>query len=246
MVLTKKVEINPFRAETTYESLLASPSPTPAPDDQTTSWLIAIGAILSTQNDEELNNLRPDIPQEAVEELKLVLIESWGIYTKEDAVRQIKWLKRSGHNKQFEKLRKFILAATNDDEGTFQKIKFNIMQEMFTTDPFLADFAWEHRNDLAEDGIIAWDMGRLVNVARWSYTVGYISEEEALEAMAFAGKKVREKFNSWDEFADNYRLGRAFWLNSEVQPELELAINKLKTDPESPWKKLDWNLESVY
>ncbi|MCL2767013.1 MAG: DUF1266 domain-containing protein, partial [Peptococcaceae bacterium] len=50
----------------------------------------------------------------------------------------------------------------------------------------------------------AWDMGRLVNVARWCYGCGYITESKAWEYIFFAEKESTDCYTNWASFGNAY------------------------------------------
>ena len=59
----------------------------------------------------------------------------------------------------------------------------------------------EITNEDLQRGILAWDLGHLVSLARVSYDYGLLAEEEAWKYIEFAGKKCRETFACWKEIA---------------------------------------------
>lgn len=95
--------------------------------------------------------------------------------------------------------------------------------------------------ELQDISILSWDMGRLVNVARWCYDCGYISEDTAWSYINFAYEQSRQCYNSWESFAKGYIVGRAMWNGNDS--ELKLMINiahRLQRDKNSPWNIYPW------
>ncbi len=91
--------------------------------------------------------------------------------------------------------------------------------------------------------LFAWDYGRLVNVARWSYSVGYISEDEAWRYITPSGKYLQLNYHSWEDYGKNYLAGRDFWLQDiEASAEFRRVFKRL-IDPNSrsAWTVIDWN-----
>ncbi len=92
------------------------------------------------------------------------------------------------------------------------------------------------------DLIYAWDYGRFVLVAKASYSVGYLSDREALRLIEEIGKRTLAKFRSWREFGDNYVVGRLWWAG-ERAPIMLTETNQLYTTllrPDGQWSKIPW------
>lgn len=66
----------------------------------------------------------------------------------------------------------------------------------------------EITNEDLQRGILAWDLGHLVSLARVSYDYGLLAEEEAWKYIEFAGKKCRETFACWKEIGKSFLLGQ--------------------------------------
>lgn len=78
---------------------------------------------------------------------------------------------------------------------------------------FVGDYS-----ELAHLNTVAWDMGRMVNVARYSYDCGYISESQAWEYIFFAEKKSALSYPDWAAFGKAYVIGRAMWGGRKFEP----------------------------
>ena len=59
--------------------------------------------------------------------------------------------------------------------------------------------------------VIAWDLVRVVNLARWSYLCGYLNEDEMWQVMQLAADTALEHFSSWEEYGASFvmRCGRS-------------------------------------
>ncbi len=225
----------------------SDPSPTPfvIPNPQTQKWLLSAGAVLSVRNHENYDTLGSNLPKDGVQ---ILLYDSWGVSNRTEALDILKQLKNQLHGRQFKALRKYLLAVTNNgDSEMYLKVKTDVMSGLYGQEPqvqeFLVDFTWQHRNDLAEKNLLAWDYMRLINVARWSYSLGFITENEAWEDIDFAGRKLQQNYTSWDDLGRSYILGRTFWLYSNSHPEIESAIAWLESHSSSPWKTIPWDLK---
>lgn len=83
----------------------------------------------------------------------------------------------------------------------------------------------------------AWDMGRMVNVARWCYACGYIAEDVAWEYILWAHEESARHYENWTDFAKAYIVGRAIWGGDDdaLDDMMDIADGLLK-DRESPWR----------
>jgi len=61
----------------------------------------------------------------------------------------------------------------------------------------------------------AWDLGRTVEVARYGFSAGYLSRDEAWAAIHRASDAIHALFGSFDEYVVEYCLGLAYWGASE-------------------------------
>lgn len=102
--------------------------------------------------------------------------------------------------------------------------------------------------DLREKGLVgdiseleqldatAWDMGRMVNVARYACDCGYISENVAWEYIFFAEQQSASCYPDWASFGRAYVIGRAIWGGKNLNLYETINIVKsLKEDSKSPW-----------
>lgn len=85
-------------------------------------------------------------------------------------------------------------------------------------------------------GILAWDLGRLVTVARMSLDCKYIELNEFSRILANVDGELRSNFSSWPQFAKSYIIGRASWAGQNMMLGGIIGIAEdLMTDEKSPW-----------
>ncbi|MGJ3703338.1 DUF1266 domain-containing protein [Variovorax sp. AFSI2.2] len=85
-------------------------------------------------------------------------------------------------------------------------------------------------------GILAWDLGRLVTVARMALDCKYIEPNEFSRILAHVDKELRSNFSSWPQFAKSYIIGRASWAGQNMTLGGITGIAEdLMTDDRSPW-----------
>lgn len=92
-----------------------------------------------------------------------------------------------------------------------------------------------------ERGILAWDMGRLTNLARIAHETTNITQEEAWNHIEFAGEQCRKSFKNWEEMGKSYLLGQAMKSNKDEDFEQTIALYLLAADDEKNlWKESDY------
>lgn len=85
-------------------------------------------------------------------------------------------------------------------------------------------------------GVLAWDLGRLVTVARMSLDCQYIDQAEFSRLLAYVDSKLRSNFSSWPQFAKSYIIGRACWVGQNMMLGGIIGIAEgLMADKNSPW-----------
>ena len=94
------------------------------------------------------------------------------------------------------------------------------------------------QSDLGRIDATAWDMGRMVNVARWCYELKFISKAQAWEYIFHGEKESVARYNDWAAFGRSYITGRALWGGSGIQLTNTINIvDSLHKNEESPWNQ---------
>jgi predicted RNA-binding Zn-ribbon protein involved in translation (DUF1610 family) len=100
-----------------------------------------------------------------------------------------------------------------------------------------------HRAEIERAGVLAWDTARLVAVLGWGVWAGYMPEMDAWQVILVAAARAQKTYDSWASFADGYELGRLYWAKGELHAPTARILEKLKTDPKSPWTTLPWTFD---
>lgn len=242
----KKNLLNKNKTKGIATSPIIIPSPTPfqTPSKEIQQWLIATTGVLAVQNKEGLDSLKSQIP---LSDLKMLVYEWWGITDRKSALEVINWLKKEGHREQFNLSRHYLFIKTEEYKGNYQKTKKEILSKLsfeeVDRESFLLDFIWQHKDDLENKSLLAWDYMRLNSIARWCYTLELISEQEAWETMLYSSINLQKNYSSWKELGEHYLLGRTFWIGNTNHTDAQNSIFWLKNYSGSPWKKIPWSLE---
>jgi Protein of unknown function (DUF1266) len=90
--------------------------------------------------------------------------------------------------------------------------------------------------------VLAWDLVRLINVARWGYAARYLQEDEAWSYILDAAAQLHGAYGSWEELAQDYVLGHDVWAGEPDEQFNRVTAELLDTDnPGSPWNRVAWN-----
>jgi hypothetical protein len=99
-------------------------------------------------------------------------------------------------------------------------------------DPFVA-----FNEENVYKGILAWDTGRLVFVARCSFDAGYIEEQTAWKYIREAYRLTAQEYSSWRELATAYLIGRGMWGGESMMLDgLYGVAEDCLDDENTPWK----------
>jgi len=79
----------------------------------------------------------------------------------------------------------------------------------------------------------AWDLGRVVYIARTSAALGYVEEEQTWPYIEKAADIAGEVYKDWRQYLAAYCLGRALGFGS--YKNIDLEVRYLLKDPNSPY-----------
>lgn len=96
----------------------------------------------------------------------------------------------------------------------------------------------QEMREIFQKGSIAWDLGRIVYIARASYTCGYITAQQAWQTIDAVLPQVKKHFADWKAFGQSYMLGRAIWSHDDAGIEgLFMIYTDVIKEEASPWLK---------
>jgi hypothetical protein len=91
----------------------------------------------------------------------------------------------------------------------------------------------------SERDLLAWDMARLVHVARAARHARFLDESEGWTYALAAGARAARAFRGWDDFARSFLRGRMAWAGA-ADAKVEGAVERLLAEPESTWNRRAW------
>jgi uncharacterized protein DUF1266 len=185
------------------------------PSQAQKEWALATSGVLN-----ELDHRRHDVLGErtaaGIGEDQRILINYWGVRSRDDLLDRIESLYQDRKTK--------LEAGPVEREGRYRIHAYG--------DP-------KTKLDAG------WDYPRAIMLARWGYTVGYLTEDEAWKFIWPLAQRLQRTFSSWQELGAAYLTARQAWYASEARDRrfAEYAYMTLVTTSSSPWRKYPWNLD---
>lgn len=205
-------------------------------------WALGCAAMLIERNHNSHDSLAPcRIDKINIDIYNKLLSDSWGINSREELMSVLNRLYYSGHNLDFHYLG-VMLKTINESEYQELLNKYHGDQESLNK---IRVVKINHEK-LGPKGILGWDYTRYICLYRWSYVVGYLSEDEAWSKIITLAKILQETFDSWQDLGLNYLIGRQFYSYKYTKEEgysFDDAYQRLIDMPTSPWNKYPWDMD---
>lgn len=192
--------------------------------------MLLYGGILGSRNEDSFNELDGDYY-----EIKTTLDEYWGITDSSTAIETLDWLVKEGHRINANEFLTVLKNGEEDQYEDFEDIKS--LYDSCNTMLLEIGVSQDTLNNVKTVG--AWDYDRIVNVARWSYSAEYITEEQAWSYIQKAREMARSEFNSWDEYFASHVYGRSIAYDGDPA-ELKAVGELLLNDDSSIWNNVNF------
>lgn len=92
--------------------------------------------------------------------------------------------------------------------------------------------------------LTAWDFGRYINLCRWGWDAGYLSEPEVWERVIPVARLLQKSYSSWPEYASDYMRGREYYSASATRENgarMQEIVNLLLVErPNGVWGNIPW------
>lgn len=200
-----------------------------------------VGAINAEQTGCFCNSLETGI---GIKDLKKNLSSSYEIVDHTTAISELTNLKVKGQRFYYDLYKKAMVEGAEGipiedlSKEEFARVIYT-GQCLVNTEEFLVRRQLiGSKADYVKKSVLAWDLGRLVFVARCCYDCEYITASEAWTFIREAYAECSEVYNSWEELAAGYIIGRASQFGDNMML-LGLAnmARDLQVDANSPWLK---------
>jgi len=178
-----------LKAKSNLKAFLASHPQTPLTEEK--KRLLTFGAILSLYRNEDILSI---ITDNALDNYAAGLQEQWGISNRKEALETLEALLRFEKTTELDE----ILQQHRGTEGLSslqstiaKELDTNLEQVQTTTSTY------------------AWDVCRLVSLAKWCYWLEYINEEEMWKFCKDGAEKAAAVGKDWKDYTVSFLLGRA-------------------------------------
>jgi hypothetical protein len=207
-------------------------------------WALGASGMLASRNYMKFDSLAGiEINMFTVNEWKSVIKRDWGIKNRQDLLNELNWLEQNGHNAQYKRDVK-LLSYLKKIPGHTILLAFLEEDDEFKCKVALID---KYHESLGNKGILGWDAVRYICLCRWGYICGYLTEDEAWKKIMPVSRFIQKTFDSWQDLATNYIIGREFWSPEDEDRYLFYdTYMRIFEMPDSPCKKLPWNLSLVW
>jgi len=206
------------------------------------AWALAAAALLTERNGDLHDRLSGDRGKAGYrEEARRLLRDWWDVTDRASLLDSLEWIEKGGHRHGFELTGQRLAALTPEQRQALDARRR--MDPWFNQKILIVEV---HYARLGKKSIVGWDFSRYISLCRWGYAAGYFTETEAWARIIPAARIIRDTFTSWREVGDNYMIGRQYWSPEQHAENGHLyrqALERLLTDPASPWNRVPWDVD---
>ncbi len=220
-------------------------------ESDTIQWFNATYAVLTENNDNDrtlVGGMERNLTNAVF--MRYQLYTGWGIESRTDADATIAWLFDEGHREEIEELidalsEGGLLDVEEEDFDDFAEENFG---QFGSETVNRLKTVYICNKECGENGILAWDLCRINQVAAWCYVAGYYSLEESLEIQLLNSGELQAAFDSWDDMMESYLYGFQYWVGDAdhaeygVTSERRNIYNSLKELKDGPYS-MDFDME---
>ena len=131
-------------------------------------WALALGGPLTHLNGESFATLHTRYSKKVC---RVLLADTWNIRDRSDANIMLRWLVDEGHNAGYQGRCKEVSKQIDSEFDEDQEERSPEERESYN---------WIRRQfeQAGTTNILAWDAGRLIEVARWCHGAGYLTKKQ--------------------------------------------------------------------
>ena len=188
--------------------------------DTSKLWGLAAGGPLALLHKESFRKLETRYRAEVC--LK-ILADWWNVSNRSAAFKTLDWLMHRGYSIE-------AVALVNGAPA-----------EAY---PGRVAVATQNEAEIRRAALRAWDLGRIVSVARWCHGAGFLSADEAWGWILSIGPVLQEYYDSWEAYGNAWSLGYRYWDEyNRIEANFLRDLQWLMTNPRSPWKQIRWSYQ---
>ena len=198
-------------------------------------WGLATSAVLTRCNRHDFFSLTGVADnKQGTKDAKYILSNCWSVYSRAQLINTLQSLTEKGHRASYQMIRREFKKPPEERELDFINVSRIAFVEKYS------------EQQLGEHPLMGWDLARVISLARWGVSSGYLEKNEAWDWIMPAAQKIQKTYSSWKEVGESYLLGREFWSVSQMRKngyDHQQAVFWLTSNEHSPWKQFDWNLD---
>ncbi|WP_162602422.1 DUF1266 domain-containing protein [Nocardioides daejeonensis] len=205
-------------------------------------WPLAVAAVFGVCSGDPWDELafrNLDNPREG-------LTEAWGIRSRPQLLSRLHWILREGHRVD---LAEEVAEWSSLDQQTATRLLQESRSqgsEEARERAWRLEQVWVDARGLREVRFEAWDLVRAAMLTRAGYSLGWLTEPEAVDTLHLISAELRHTFTSWEELGDHFLRARWYWAsNSDAASRQEDAHDASRQsallDPaRGPWAYVPW------
>lgn len=205
---------------------------------------LIFASLLSVIDRDYVNDLKSIQSKTVIRE---ILKESWDIQDKDSFYEIVESLFDHGHSIYYPEC---LNIATSFESENERMVAAKALPNSFDEDVYkFVENILESREMIEKKGalnpnmqridVLAWDMGRVIYLARLAYSLDFINEREAWIQIDKAVAEMSIQYETWEEIARACMLGRNMWNGDCKQLVLSIdAYMNLVNEQESPLRKI--------
>ncbi|WP_159620977.1 DUF1266 domain-containing protein [Ruania rhizosphaerae] len=173
-----------------------------------------------------------------------ILAESWDVHSRTDLVAQILSLLTSGHRASFDAERAHWHSL---DQAGQRQLRKDLARAAMTSPTAREEYLRFERIRTDAQGarsidFLAWDLDRVILLARAGVGAGYLSEPEGRDLALAAAAGLRSRYRGWDELNASFTRGRWYWRSMDGVEEASAAEHDRQfTRAAAPmWNLVPW------
>lgn len=129
----------------------------------------------------------------------------WGAFTYENAKNMVDECLNHGYNAKYKEY--CIHEASAEVASKYTDFELELLEEM--------------KKKYPKQGMLAWDLVRVLSIVGGAYMGGIMEYKEAVKIAFDTCKLMQENFTSWDDMVGSYTLGYQFWRGKKKKDRLK-------------------------
>jgi hypothetical protein len=179
-------------------------------------WAIALTGIVSERNGSNKNTLNSLTINDNNRSIWLEVLRSqWGINNRNDLLERLDYMENDVHASSLKLIQviiseEIISVKMGDEENIVVNTKnknYQLGKRQYNSLLFTIN-NWD---DFKNRSNLAWIYGNNIELCRWGYNVGFLTEKEAWEKIMYYANIIKLLYNSWEEYGYDYYMGGVFW-----------------------------------